>query len=98
MTSFLFRIKPDLQVEISPLQDIYGPSVLMDDIEGIVVSLETIVGAKKINEVREQKSKIIIFFIQIDMKPLKIFTVNRGSKYNLSSSFIRDRNLSVCFK
>ena len=37
---FLFRIKPDLQVEISPLQDIYGPSVLMDDIEGIVVSLE----------------------------------------------------------
>ena len=70
----------------------------MDDIEGIVVSLETIVGAKKINEVREQKSKIIIFFIQIDMKPLKIFTVNRGSKYNLSSSFIRDRKSDVCFK
>ena len=98
MTSFLFRIKPDLQVESSPVQDIYGPSVLMDDIEGIVVSLETIAGAKKINEVREQKSMLLEFVIQIDMKPLKIFTVNRGSKYNLSSSFIRDRKSDVCFK
>ena len=70
----------------------------MDDTEGIVVSLETIAGAKKINEVRKQKSMLLEFVIQIDMKPLKIFTVNRGSKYNLSSSFIRDRKSDICFK
>ena len=55
----IFRIKPSLKVEIHPLVDIYGPSVLMEEIEGIIVSLETIAGAKKINEVRKEKSIVL---------------------------------------
>lgn len=50
-----------------------------EELDAIIVSLETIAGAKLINKVREEKS----------MKPLTIFTVNRSSRYILSSTFIR---------
>ncbi|CBK23732.2 uncharacterized protein [Blastocystis hominis] len=83
---FLHTISPHLEVDISPLTDIYGPSVVKPDLEAIVVSLETLPGAKLINRVREEKG----------MRPLKILTVNRGSKYPLSSSFIR-QYLHPCF-
>lgn len=85
LLSFLNTIAPQLAISISPLEDLYGPSVVEDDIDGIVVSLETLVGAKMINLVRAEKG----------MKPLTILTVNRSSKYNLSSTFIRD-HLSYC--
>lgn len=83
-------ISPRLEIEFSPLTDIYGPSVVNPALEAIVVSLETLPGAKLINRVREEKS----------MRPLKILTVNRGSKYPLSSSFIRQylHPCSVCNK
>ena len=80
LLTFLNEIAPQLVVVISPLKDIYGPSVVEKDIDGIVVSLETLVGAKMINKVRQERG----------LKPLVILTVNRSSKYNLSSTFIRD--------
>ena len=80
LLNFLNTIAPKLVVVISPLEDIYGPSVVEKDIDGIVVSLETLVGAKMINKVRQERG----------LKPLVIFTVNRSSNYNLSSTFIRD--------
>lgn len=57
-----------------------GPAVERADIEGIVVSLETLAGGELINQKRAEKG----------MKPLTILTVNRSSKYNLSSTFIRE--------
>ena len=81
LLGFLNTIAPQLVVVISPLEDIYGPSVVEKDIDGIVVSLETLVGAKMINNVRQERG----------LKPLMILTVNRSSKYNLSSTFIRDQ-------
>ena len=77
--SFLHTVKPSLEVVVNPLKDIYGPSVLERDIEAIIVSLETLAGAEMINNVREEKG----------MDRLKVFTVNRSCKYNLSSTFIR---------
>ena len=79
-----------MEVEISPLTDIYGPSVVDPALEAIVVSLETLPGAKLINRVRAEKA----------MGPLKILTVNRGSKFPLSSSFIREylHPFAVCNK
>lgn len=44
------------------------------------MSLETLEGGELINQKRVEKG----------MKPLTILTVNRSSKYNLSSTFIRD--------
>lgn len=57
-----------------------GPAIERADIEGIVVSLETLAGGELINQKRAEKG----------MKPLTILTVNRSSKYNLSSTFIRE--------
>ena len=79
LIAFLNLVAPKLEVVISPLRDIYGPSVMEEELDAIIVSLETIAGAKLINKVREEKS----------MKPLTIFTVNRSSRYILSSTFIR---------
>lgn len=79
VVSFLHAVKPSLKVVVSPLKDIYGPSVLEPGIEAIIVSLETLAGAEMINKVREEKG----------MEHLKVFTVNRSCKYNLSSTFIR---------
>ena len=81
LLTFLNEIAPQLVVVISPLKDIYGPSVVEENIDGIVVSLETLVGTKMINEVCQKRG----------LKPLVILTVNRLCKYNLSSTFIRDQ-------
>ena len=76
---FLKQVAPKLEVVVSPLTDIYGPSVVEGDLDAIIVSLETLAGAKMINQVREEKG----------MNPLIVFTVNRSSRYILSSTFIR---------
>ena len=77
---FLKQVAPKLKVVVSPLVDIYGPSVVEQDIDAIIVSLETRAGAKMINQVREKKG----------LNPLIVFTVNRSSRYILSSTFIRN--------
>ena len=78
--SFDRSIAPSLQIDVNPLHDVCGPAIERADIEGIVVSLETLVGGELINQKRLEKG----------MKPLTILTVNRSSKYNLSSTFIRE--------
>lgn len=87
VVEFLKQVAPKLEVVISPLTDIYGPSVVKEDLDAIIVSLETLVGAEKINKVRKEKG----------MKPLTVFTVNRSSRYTLSSSFIRTHSESLSY-
>jgi len=53
------------RAEIVALNDPYGPTIDNDDLEGIVVSEETEVGAEKINELRVERGK----------KPLLIFVI-----------------------
>ena len=50
---------------IVPLNDPYGPTIENNDLEGIVVSEETEVGAERINELRVKRGK----------KPLLIFVI-----------------------
>ena len=48
-----------------PLDDPFGPTIDSDDLEGIVVSEETEVGAEAINKLRVERGK----------KPLLIFVI-----------------------
>ena len=81
VTSFLSLVKPILKVEISELNDPYGPAITDKSIEAIVVSSETIQGAKDINKIREEKA----------MNPLAILVIRRENASVLSSTFIREK-------
>ena len=80
--SFLSFIKPILKVEISELSDPYGPAITDKSIEAIVVSSETIQGAKDINKIREEKG----------MNPLAILVTRRENGAVLSSTHVREKN------
>ena len=69
------------QYKIIPIDDIYGPTIEIEDLDIIVVSVETFRGAIKINEERVKRG----------FKPLAIHVINmveneRGEK--LSSSAV----------
>ncbi|KAH9627870.1 hypothetical protein HF086_015314 [Spodoptera exigua] len=53
--NFLMDINPDLEYNLFPLKDLYGPTKDDPKFQLIVVSDETIRGAVKINEKREEK-------------------------------------------
>ncbi|KAK8823622.1 hypothetical protein WA577_002541, partial [Blastocystis sp. JDR] len=55
LTAFLSTIAPSLQIDVNPLHDVCGPAIERADIEGIVVSLETLTGGELINQKRAEK-------------------------------------------
>jgi pantetheine-phosphate adenylyltransferase len=68
---------------IVPLNDLYGPTIDSDEIEGIVVSEETEVGAEAINIMRVERGKkpLLIFVITMvlaeDGKPISSTRVRK---------------------
>ena len=88
---FLGRVKPSLKVRVSGLRDAYGPAVTEEGIEALVVSSETIGGAKKINGIRREKG----------ISPLRVVVMRRKDAVTLSSSYLRRhgrKNLLVRMK
>ncbi len=71
------------RAEIVPLDDVFGPTIDSDDLEGIVVSEETEVGAEAINKLRVERGKkpLLIFVITMvladDGKPISSTRVRK---------------------
>ncbi|GBG25113.1 Phosphopantetheine adenylyltransferase [Hondaea fermentalgiana] len=78
-TYFSTLAPASLRANIVLIQDVWGPTVVDKDIEAIVVSTETLKGARLINEERAKR----------DMAPLKVIAVSRSNVYTLSSTFMR---------
>jgi pantetheine-phosphate adenylyltransferase len=78
--SFLRQTKPQLSVEVVPLEDPFGPTVTDPLIEALVVSSETMSGVGKINAIRGQQG----------FAPLSALVVQRSNAATLSSTFIRE--------
>lgn len=76
---FLGWIKPSLRLDVVQLEDGYGPPIVEENIDAIVVSSETIVGANKINDFRGDKG----------FKPLQVLVIRRQCAATLSSTFLR---------
>jgi cytidyltransferase-like protein len=68
-----------LEVEIVVIEDPWGPTVTRADVQGIVVSSETLHGAALINEQRAGKG----------FAPLLPVLILRSNQYILSSTFVR---------
>ena len=76
---------PSLNVEIVPIDDPFGPTITDPNIDAIVVSSETIIGAFKINKIRNERN----------MRSLSVLVSNRDDAASLSSSFLRDKKNSI---
>ena len=78
--AFLRFIAPHLKVNVVIITDSFGPYD-MPDLDTIVVSSETLVGARLLNEKRTAQG----------LHPLRVVAVMRSNAYTLSSSFIRKK-------
>lgn len=78
---YLGNMFPSLKLDIHCLEDACGPAITKSQLQAIVVSSETLIGAFKINEIRRERG----------MDPLVIVVVQRRDAVILSSSFIRQQ-------
>lgn len=76
---FVESIQDRVELELCVIQDPFGPTIVRDSLKAIVVSSETIKGARMINEKRKQRN----------MEPLFVIVVMRSNVHTLSSTFVR---------
>ncbi|XP_074040395.1 bifunctional coenzyme A synthase-like [Leptinotarsa decemlineata] len=96
VSDFLKDICPELEYNIVPISDPFGPAIVDPSMEMIVVSEETMKGGEKINSIRQERG----------LAPLKIFPVELMDEPNpkpieeqkISSSTTRIRLLGTLLK
>lgn len=82
---YVKSIKADLKVEIHPITDPYGPSIVDNNLQAIVVSKETIAGGMAVNKKRAESG--------LEVLEVEVVDLVEGEGEKLSSTLIR-RNLS----
>eukprot|EP01126_Amoeba_proteus_P003405 TRINITY_DN1112_c0_g1_i3.p1 TRINITY_DN1112_c0_g1~~TRINITY_DN1112_c0_g1_i3.p1 ORF type:complete len:176 (+),score=27.12 TRINITY_DN1112_c0_g1_i3:422-949(+) len=86
LRQFLSIFCPFLEIQIIPIDDIFGPTITMSELDALVVSSETHSGAITINQERKSRG----------MKPLFVYEIPRGNSpdeaLTISSSFLRQRS------
>ncbi|KAG1826940.1 uncharacterized protein BJ212DRAFT_1309398 [Suillus subaureus] len=93
--SFLQLFRPDLEYEIVPLRDVYGPTSWDPNIQALVVSMETLPGAASIDNKRSVESlpplrTFVIDVISSESEKLVHEDMEMLKQTKLSSTFIRD--------
>ena len=56
---FVSLVKPELEQKIVPIEDPFGPSIVDERLECIVVSEETMKGGNMVNDKRREKVKLL---------------------------------------
>ena len=81
VAAFLSWLRPDLRVELHPIDDAFGPSVVDGALQAIVVSSETLAGGAAVNEERRARG----------LATLAVVATARSNAATMSSTFLRAR-------
>lgn len=96
MCSLKNDLASDVLVEIEPLKDRYGPTILLEKMDCIIITPETIDGALEINRIRSSKGFNPLQIFKVDLILLDSSYCSTGDgatgKNKLSSTLIRKNN------
>lgn len=96
MENFLHDVEPNIDYNIVPINDVYGPTKEDMSLQMIVVSMETIRGAEKINEYRKANGLGVLDVIKINL--IDAFKKSDHEENKISSSNRRMRMLGELLK
>ncbi|KAH8827021.1 hypothetical protein DL96DRAFT_1669731 [Flagelloscypha sp. PMI_526] len=93
--SFLTMFKPSIQPDIVPISDVYGPTGWDPNVQGLVVSKETLSGAKAIATHRQKHNlpaleTFVIDVISATSESLDHANVEELKEAKMSSTYIRE--------
>eukprot|EP00160_Parvularia_atlantis_P005123 Unigene14371_Nuclearia_a/m.43375 Unigene14371_Nuclearia_a/g.43375 ORF Unigene14371_Nuclearia_a/g.43375 Unigene14371_Nuclearia_a/m.43375 type:complete len:324 (-) Unigene14371_Nuclearia_a:28-999(-) len=89
--AFLRLFRPDLEAIVVPIADPFGPSIVLPDLDAIVVSAETISGAHAVNQRRAENglSQIKVLVIALLSGQIDPFTAEASLSLKISSTDVR---------
>jgi len=67
LREFLTQLNPNLEYSVVPLVDVGGPAVSEENVNAIIVSLETVKGADWINQERAKKNFKALEIVKVDL-------------------------------